>query len=247
MQNEKTHQLSSTMMKTLINPTIAAMLGFSPVYRLFEHKAAAQMGEKATPIPMSEIVKRSTASAPLIGGIVTVQVLTAQGAEAILKWSGVEHDIACKMLSALATGIASVHPLAALNYATSDKSEITPVERLKKSCSRAVANTSFKVGTCIALKETGFVAALIMGDSALPYLQPIIGDNKYAVIAITSSLAALATQPFDTMAVRMQNNLSTTAADLMRGGLYRGVAVAVFSCSYSYLKENMNTAVDRYM
>lgn len=247
MQNEKSHQILSLIIKSLLNPTMAAMIAFAPVYRLFEHKAAAQLGGKATSLPMGEIIKRSAAGTPLIGGIVAVQASTAQLVEYGLNNIGLSNENACKMLSALATGIASVHPLAALNYATSDKSPITPIERVKKACHLAISNTTPKVGICIALKEAGFVGVLIASDTGAGLFKPIIGDNKYAGIALFSFIAALATQPFDTMAVRMQNNMATSAADLMRGGLYRGVAVAAFSCGYSYCKGNMNAAAEYYL
>jgi len=211
-------------------PPSAATIAIVIPFRDFVMKSQRQLQEPVLHIGLKQSLAVGVKAAPVVGGIVGVQMVAQKGIEKMLaKRSSSDNaqsnSLARILASAAVVGVISSPFLAMFNARTISQPALEALKKL----------TPLKVGAIVA-QETGCVAAIAISNPLSERAKRLLGENKaveYGSVFATGVLGSLAGHPANTALTRWQAGKSVeNISQLMRGSLTRARGFGTFVLCY---------------
>jgi hypothetical protein len=212
-----------------VTPPVAASLSNLGTIYGFIAKSALQKGEGAPRMTPRSCLLAGIKTSPTIGAIVGTQMIAQRVLEKILNGEKSTKksatDFSSILFSTVVIGAVSAPLLAVFNGQTMGWNPM-----------KALRMLSVRQAGAIVSRETGFLCGLRLSDPLAGAMQSHFGEGivvDYTAAFFSGSVGALAGHPADTMLTLSQRGEKLARwSHLMRGGLYRSVAVGLFGVIY---------------
>ena len=231
----------------IILPIVAAGPAIIFPYYGLVWKSRNQLDLGRPAFNLANSIQGGTKAAPTISGIVGTQMMLTNAINHGLTHLGVG-EMQSKICSLLSVSILSIPGLTIFNGGT-----------MGISWQQSLKSISAAQGASIIARESTFLGAEWLAAPINTHLQAYMGDNKkteYASTAIAGAVSSVVGHPFDTALTRDQQRQANKLPGAkiievpkgnfsMAGAIPKSLAVALFYCSYKFLKESAVLSSER--